>query len=184
VKRWSVVAVLVALVLAAMAAGASHILPAEGILRTNVQLRREPSEESESLMILKQGQSVTVVEIVGGWARVRYGSFSGYIRGDLFVDTTQGESPYADERFPADKPIGLGFSETLKLGRRGEYVRQLQIVLIALGYLEPDADGIFGPDTRAAVIAFQKAQKLKADGIVGAATYEALAYVLAEAAQK
>jgi len=165
--------VLAALVLTITAAGAAPTLPAEGILRTNVQFRREPSETSESQMILRAGQSVTVMEIVGGWARVQYGRFSGYIRGDLFVDRT---------RENADKPSGLGFTETLKLGKRGDHVKQLQETLIGLGYLTSAADGLFGPNTRAAVIAFQRAQGLKADGIVGAATYEALAYALAGSA--
>lgn len=57
----------------------------------------------------------------------------------------------------------------LKEGVRNENVRQLQTLLGGL-----NADGIYGPKTKAAVIAFQKANGLTADGIVGPATTAAL----------
>lgn len=46
----------------------------------------------------------------------------------------------------------------------------LQNRLIALGYLAGSADGKFGRDTKSAVIAFQKANGLSADGVVGTDT--------------
>lgn len=56
-------------------------------------------------------------------------------------------------------------------GDRGANVRKLQNRLIELGYLpEGSADGAFGSQTRRAVIAFQKANGLSADGIAGDAT--------------
>ena len=50
----------------------------------------------------------------------------------------------------------------------------LQQALIALGYLEGDADGIFGKNTETAVKAFQKENGLTDDGIAGAQTQSAL----------
>ena len=41
-----------------------------------------------------------------------------------------------------------------------------------LGYLTQCADGIFGPATRQAVAAFQQAQGLETDSIVGRATWK------------
>jgi len=58
----------------------------------------------------------------------------------------------------------------LKYGSRGTEVKNLQQQLIKLGYLKGKADGIFGSQTRAAVIKFQKDYKLKQDGIVGPET--------------
>ena len=54
---------------------------------------------------------------------------------------------------------------TIKKGSRGEDVKKLQELLGIT------ADGIFGPITRAAVIAYQSANGLKADGIVGPLTW-------------
>lgn len=57
---------------------------------------------------------------------------------------------------------------TIQLGSRGADVRYLQTKL------RLTADGIFGPKTRAAVIAFQKSKGLTADGIVGPRTWAAI----------
>ncbi len=65
---------------------------------------------------------------------------------------------------------------TLKKGSRGDDVARLQTLLLAAGYPLPKygADGIFGAETLAAVIAFQAARGLKEDGIVGIDTWAAL----------
>ena len=65
---------------------------------------------------------------------------------------------------------------TLRRGSKGATVVELQEALIERGYsLAPyNADGDFGKVTEAAVKAFQKANGLSADGVVGAKTWEAL----------
>ena len=63
---------------------------------------------------------------------------------------------------------------TLKSGNKNARVRTLQTALIALNYLSGSADGSFGKKTKAAVIAFQKANNLKADGAAGKKTLVAL----------
>ena len=64
-------------------------------------------------------------------------------------------------------------------GSKGPAVKEMQKTLIALGYLKPtwtskrsgkkfpSDDGNFGSGTEKAVKAFQKAQGLKVDGLVG-----------------
>jgi peptidoglycan hydrolase-like protein with peptidoglycan-binding domain len=47
--------------------------------------------------------------------------------------------------------------EELEYGDRGEDVKKLQLALIALGYLDGTADGIFGDDTRQSVYDFNAA---------------------------
>ena len=68
-----------------------------------------------------------------------------------------------------------GESYTLLVrGDKGDKVRQLQQRLSELGYLDGEADGVFGNDTRSAVILFQRTAGLIADGKAGNATQSAL----------
>ena len=67
----------------------------------------------------------------------------------------------------------------LETGARGQQVRQLQFMLRVMAeYVDSipsiQEDGIFGPRTREAVIAFQRFAGLTPDGIVGPATWKAL----------
>lgn len=71
------------------------------------------------------------------------------------------------------KPPAANTSASLRKGAKGEAVRDLQGLLAALGY--PVAgDGVFGAATERAVLAFQKNAGLKADGIAGPKTFEAI----------
>lgn len=63
---------------------------------------------------------------------------------------------------------------TVSYGSRGDAVRKLQELLNALGYDCGSVDGIFGSKTKAAVLAFQKANGLGVDGIVGPLTWAKL----------
>ncbi len=76
-----------------------------------------------------------------------------------------------------------GFAmENIRRGQRSEAVREVQEILIARGYLDGTADGIFGAKTEAAVLAFQADNGLDATGIVGEATFSALKGDAAQAA--
>lgn len=64
---------------------------------------------------------------------------------------------------------------SIKLGDQGEAVGQTQKYLAKLNHLPSNApDGIFGSQTEAAVINYQKEKELTADGIVGCQTFSAL----------
>jgi metacaspase-1 len=63
---------------------------------------------------------------------------------------------------------------TLNWGDSGDDVAALQQALQELGYLDAAIDGRFGAQTRRAVIAFQRARRLVADGIAGPATLQAI----------
>jgi peptidoglycan hydrolase-like protein with peptidoglycan-binding domain len=58
----------------------------------------------------------------------------------------------------------------LRVGSYGEAVQALQLRLKELGYFSGTGTGYYGPVTRAAVIAFQQANGLGADGIAGPIT--------------
>ena len=61
-----------------------------------------------------------------------------------------------------------------KMGSRGEQVRQIQQKLKNWGYYAGDVDGIFGTQTKNAVLHFQRKNGLTADGIAGPATLRAM----------
>lgn len=67
-------------------------------------------------------------------------------------------------------PVG----SVIKPGMYGDGVRAVQEILIEKGYLNGDADGICGSRTVHAIRGFQSDAGLTVDGIVGAATYDAL----------
>ncbi len=73
---------------------------------------------------------------------------------------------------PTDTPAPT--ASTLRKGASGTEVRQVQQRLKTLGYLSGSADGDFGDATEAAVKAFQKANGLTADGVVGKGTLNKL----------
>ena len=63
---------------------------------------------------------------------------------------------------------------TLKTGSQGASVVELQQLLRNAGFSPGAIDGIFGNQTRSAVIAFQRSKGLVQDGIVGVQTWTAL----------
>ncbi len=68
---------------------------------------------------------------------------------------------------PKTVPEGALPSEYLQQGDEGPEVQQLQQRLAELGYRPGTADGEFGAATASAVMAFQKAEGLQRDSIVG-----------------
>jgi peptidoglycan hydrolase-like protein with peptidoglycan-binding domain len=65
-------------------------------------------------------------------------------------------------------------SRVMHSGQRGWDVAALQFMLQRRGYSPGGVDGGFGPGTRNAVLSFQRAAGLTADGLVGSATLSAL----------
>ena len=68
----------------------------------------------------------------------------------------------------------LACPPTVSLGSRGSAVVLLQNDLNAFAAFNLTVDGIFGPKTRDAVIAFQEALRIRVDGIVGPQTWHFL----------
>ena len=62
----------------------------------------------------------------------------------------------------------------LRIGSQGEAVSELQAALKLLGYYTDTVDGVYRENTAIAVSRFQQVSGLKADGIVGPATWERL----------
>lgn len=114
----------------------------------------------------------------------RYGlSFNQFLKDvketyqTLFVekkDANQVETPA--------KPIvkGVSIQLPLRLGDKGDFVREIQQELIQIGISLPryGADGSFGPETEMAVMRFQRKYGLLVDGLVGPMTLAKLNEVL------
>lgn len=99
-------------------------------------------------------------------------SMLDYVGESLPSASEEAEAPSVPEgACPYAEPV-----QTQKKGSRGEGVCWVQWMLTACGYDVGQAgiDGDFGSDTRAAVKAFQTAEKLEPDGIVGRLTRAAL----------
>jgi putative chitinase len=62
----------------------------------------------------------------------------------------------------------------LEQGSSGPAVKDLQQKLMDLGFDPKGVDGVFGPGTTAAVMAFQQSKGLQVDGVAGPATMAAL----------
>ena len=69
---------------------------------------------------------------------------------------------------------------TLKLDMSGSEIKRLQEALKERGFDPGQIDGEFGPGTEAAVLAFQKSEGLRADGIAGPNTQQALGLAAGE----
>lgn len=92
----------------------------------------------------------------------------------LAVDGVVGSQTWAKLKAPVAKPKYTLPTETLKLGDKGEAVKQLQTALNAAGFSCGAVDGDFGEKTLAAVKAFQQANNLTVDGIYGNQTRSVL----------
>lgn len=94
-------------------------------------------------------------------------------------------NPAGSPGSPATKNKGAGTKPSFVLdvpeGRRGPAVRDIQQVLLKLGYTLPKhgADGIRGPETVKAVMAFQKDNGLEQDGDPGFETVKKLNSLIA-----
>ena len=95
--------------------------------------------------------------------------------------TTQPTTQPPATTTPAATPLTITLPESgsLALGATGEEVEALQTALAALELDPGPVDGSFGAATDEAVRAFQQANDLPADGIVGPGTVEKLNAVLA-----
>ncbi len=76
-----------------------------------------------------------------------------------------------------DTRRGTGLRPILKRGDCEPAVLVLQKVLASHGFDAGSQDGRFSPETERAVMAFQRAKGLEADGIVGPKTWNALAAI-------
>ncbi len=124
-----------------------------------------------------------VVNAAGGYYNHTKWTPGHYVNGH-FVATPKSVRKPSRKSTPATHPYvppttyssSPAYGQLLEQGDSGSGVRTLQTNLWKLGYNAPsNIDGIFGPKTKQAVMAFQRAAHIQVDGIVGQQTYGALA---------
>lgn len=99
----------------------------------------------------------------------------GQVDGNTTVSTpTPGTTETPETDATTSTASGVITMQTLRNGSKGTQVRVLQWLLNENGYNAGTIDGIFGTNTKNAVIAFQTALGLAADGIVGKNTWTKL----------
>lgn len=114
-----------------------------------------PSQNSYVVKKLAAGQGLKVKALIGEWYYAVVDTYAGYIhRNDITVSSSV--------------VAGLGI---LKQGMEGEEVKKLQNALYDRGFLSKEnINSVFGSSTRKAVMEYQQAMGLSADGIAGEAT--------------
>ena len=157
------------------------------------------STDHVGIVVSVDGETITVIEgnksdsvcyrtiqrngrFIRGYGRPDYARWAETAQTP--VDGKEGEvtiiiDPPAEETEgdakPAAKPLVTGLP-VLRKGDTGEVVRAAQFLLNGRGAScgRYGADGEFGPQTKSAVLAFQRRNGLEADGIIGPQTWAAL----------
>ena len=153
----------------------------------NVLVRKSASQSATSVTkIYNQNSYVTLTgkqSVVSGvyWYQVTYGSTTGWVRGDMIYIMSEKEKTAAGITTSTSTSTSTTSSTeyvaytTLKLGSTGTAVKKLQQALADAGYLSADqVTGSYLNSTKTAVLAFQKAKSLTADGIAGQITQATL----------
>lgn len=114
----------------------------------------------------------TIYRVRKTWEDVssQIGAFSSLERAQAQADKNPGYSVFDEEGnkvYPYSQSISVSLLE-LREGSKGEQVKTLQKLV------GTSADGDFGPNTKKAVVAFQKSKGLTQDGIVGQGTWDRL----------
>ena len=127
------------------------------------------------------------VVIFEKWADTSHSAYWAYEQRGTY-GTTHRQLTYGigSDNYDPFRPVNLGDGgdggqvpspsvswPILQSGSEGADVRSAQRLLTARGYTL-EADGIFGPNTRSAVIQFQNSRSLAADGVIGPNTWSQL----------
>lgn len=126
------------------------------VTEDGINLRGGPGQSAYIVGKLVGGRAVKVKDIIGEWYFVSAEGQTGFVHRKFLIVT---------------KTTGQANVQLLKFDMVGQEVKRMQKELARRGFLSTShATGTYGAITRAAVIAFQKAAKLPADGVAGAQT--------------
>lgn len=131
-----------------------------------LNLRQKADAESKILKVLHDNDKVEILGSTGNWYQVEVGGTKGYVSKNYIwkANNTKAEK----------SSTTVSTAKTLRKGESGNEVKKLQKKLQELGYYNGTTDGKYGSGTEKAVKAFQKAKGLKADGVAGPTTLQAV----------
>lgn len=156
----------------------SYIKPWAGYVKHGFWIARYPSTSTRTIKQLPDvKKQPAILHVLEGWQWSSAGSVPG-IKGKVDLNIWYGKIP-AKEPVGCPYPVPERVIYVPKVGPKmsGNDVKWIQYHLIRLGFLpaknsknKSNIDGIYGKDTRTAVMAAQKHYGIKVDGIVGAGT--------------
>lgn len=156
----------------------SYIKPWAGYVKHGFWIARYPSTSTRTIKQLPDvKKQPAILHVLEGWQWSSAGSVPG-IKGKVDLNIWYGKIP-AKEPVGCPYPVPERVIYIPKIGPKmsGDDVKWIQYHLIRLGFLpaknsksKSNIDGIYGKDTRTAVMAAQKHYGIKVDGIVGAGT--------------
>ena len=128
-----------------------------------MNLRKEPTSDSESIAKLTNGTFVYVLKVEGDWVNIQTKSgIKGY--GHIkYITISEKQAQITDKEVVIP-------SYSLKRGMDNTDVKDMQERLKELGFFSGTCTGYYGTVTYKAVVDFQKANGLKADGVAGEKT--------------
>ncbi|MBE5781694.1 MAG: hypothetical protein E7329_00095 [Clostridiales bacterium] len=127
----------------------------------SVNLRKGPSTGTTRLLTVPKGAEISVLAAEGDFLKVTYNNNTGYLMAQYVNIPAQylpGNALDTDLEAQQNYP-------SVRYGSSGKYVALLQEALKELGFFNGSLDGNFGTTTQSALIAFQKKNGLKQDGI-------------------
>lgn len=153
---------------------AAAFAASKGVTTDKVVMRKSASKSATVLQSLPKGENVTILSTSGSWYRVRYGQYTGYIM-KKYVKASSASSSASSASDIDDKIEAIGTPPgPMRIGDKNSDVKKLQMALKLLGYYDGRVDSDYGKGTTAAVKAYQKDNRLSADGIAGRATVQSI----------
>ncbi len=144
-----------------------------GTATSDVILRTKASSSSVPLATVGKGREVNLIEKQGEWYKVKTGSLTGYVMAKYIKENKESSSSPSSSSSSSSSSSGKK-AGMLQSGDSGSEVSALQQALKSLGFFSGEVTGNFGPQTKEAVIALQKAKGLTADGVAGPGTMNAI----------